>query len=204
MKHYLQRAHAWLDMTRPLAFLAPLLLRLYLAPVFWMAGTTKLADIESTAAWFGNPEWGLGLPAPYLLAWSAALVEALGAVFLLFGFAVRWVALPLMVTMVVAAVTAHWHNGWLAIAEGGHNLFATERTVAAVERLERARDILQQHGNYDWLTEHGGFVVLNNGIEFAATYFVMLLALFFLGGGRWLSLDHWIHRWLESPTTSSS
>jgi len=199
VKSYLRRAHSWLDLTRPMEFVAPVLLRLYLAPVFWMAGTTKLADIESTAAWFGNPEWGLGLPAPYLLAWSAALIEVLGAVFLLFGFAVRWMALPLMVTMVVAAVTAHWHNGWLAIAEGGHNLFATERTVAAVERLERARSILQQHGNYDWLTEHGSYVVLNNGIEFAATYFVMLLALFFLGGGRWLSLDHWIRRWLESP-----
>ena len=34
----------------------------------------------------------------------------------------------------------------------------------------------------------------NNGIEWAATYFVMLLALFFLGGGRFISLDYWIAR----------
>jgi putative oxidoreductase len=37
-------------------------------------------------------------------------------------------------------------------------------------------------------------MILNNGIEFAATYFVMLLALFFMGGGRWVSLDDWLRR----------
>jgi putative oxidoreductase len=36
--------------------------------------------------------------------------------------------------------------------------------------------------------------VLNNGIEFAATYFIMLLALFFIGAGRYVSLDYWIAR----------
>ena len=35
-----------LDGTRVLDFLAPLALRLYLVPVFWMAGTNKLADID--------------------------------------------------------------------------------------------------------------------------------------------------------------
>jgi len=30
-----------LDRTRQADFLAPLLLRLYLAPIFWMAGTSK-------------------------------------------------------------------------------------------------------------------------------------------------------------------
>jgi putative oxidoreductase len=50
--------------------LAPLVLRLYLVPVFWVAGTTKLAGMENTIAWFGNPDWGLGLPFPALwLIW---------------------------------------------------------------------------------------------------------------------------------------
>jgi uncharacterized membrane protein YphA (DoxX/SURF4 family) len=56
---------------------------------------------------------------------------------------------------------------------------------------------LQTHGNYGWLTEHGSVVILNNGIEFAATYFVMLLVLFFYGAGRYVSADHWIkQRWM--------
>jgi uncharacterized membrane protein YphA (DoxX/SURF4 family) len=37
-------------------------------------------------------------------------------------------------------------------------------------------------------------VILNNGIEFAATYFIMLLALFFIGAGKYLSVDYWIAR----------
>lgn len=182
-----------LDSTRVFDFLAPLALRLYLVPIFWMAGTKKLQDMDSVIDWFGNPDWGLGLPYPEVLAWAAALTEAGGAVLLLIGFAVRWISIPLMVTMVVAAVTVHWQNGWLAIAEGS-GLFATERTQGAVERLASAREILQTHGNYEWLTENGSFVVLNNGIEFAATYFIMLLALFFIGGGRFFSMDYWIRK----------
>lgn len=56
------RIHGWLDTTRKLDFLAPLLLRLFLAPVFIAAGLTKMATFDSTVSWFGNPEWGLGLP----------------------------------------------------------------------------------------------------------------------------------------------
>jgi uncharacterized membrane protein YphA (DoxX/SURF4 family) len=183
-----------LDKFRALDFLGPLALRLYLAPIFWMAGSKKLANIDSTAEWFGNPDWGLGLPYPELLAWAAALTETGGAILLALGLAVRWVSLPLMVTMAVAAVTVHLQNGWLAIAEGSSSLFASERTMEAIERLDRAKSILQEHGNYDWLTQHGSIVILNNGVEFAATYFIMLLVLFFIGAGRYLSIDHWIAR----------
>lgn len=192
MVNLLNRLQDLLDSFRAIDFLGPLALRLYLVPIFWMAGTKKLSDIESTAAWFGNPDWGLGLPYPEFMAWAASLTEAGGAILLLLGLAVRWVSIPLMITMVVAAVTVHLQHGWLAIAEGADSLFATERTIEATERLSRAKEILNEHGNYNWLTEHGSFVVLNNGIEFAATYFIMLLALFFIGAGRYLSFDYWI------------
>ncbi len=182
-----------LDKTRAFDFLAPLALRLYLAPIFWMAGTKKLADMDSIITWFGNPDWGLGLPFPEIMAWAAALTETGGAILLIVGFAVRWISVPLMVTMVVAAVSVHWTHGWLAIAEGT-GPFATERTIGAIERLDRAKEILQQHGNYDWLTQNGEFVVLNNGIEFAVTYFIMLLTLFFIGGGRFFSMDYWVRK----------
>jgi len=189
----LNRLQNVLDAFRSVDFIAPLLLRLYLAPVFWMAGTRKLEDMDSIIAWFGNPEWGLGLPFPAFMAWAATLSEAGGAVLLLVGLAVRWISIPLMITMVVAAVTVHWENGWLAIAEGD-SLFASERTSEAIDKLERARNILQEHGNYEWLTSSGSLAILNNGIEFATTYFVMLLALFFIGAGKYLSLDYWIAR----------
>jgi len=167
--------------------LAPLALRLYLVPVFWVAGTTKIGGMENTIAWFGNPDWGLGLPFPALMAYLAAYTEAIGAILLALGLATRWISIPLMVTMVVAATAVHWDNGWAAIAD------SNVQDVGV--RLERAREILQEHGNYDWLTAKGGFVILNNGIEFAVTYLVMLLALFFTGGGRFVSVDYWLRQW---------
>lgn len=190
---YFSLHDAILHPLRHLDGLAPLALRLFLVPVLWMAGTHKLADFESTVAWFGNPDWGLGLPFPWLMAFLATSTELVGAVLLALGLATRWVAVPLMVTMVVAATTVHLENGWQAIADPGAP-FANERVLESAERLARAKTILQEHGNYEWLTSSGNFVVLNNGIEFAATYFVMLLALFFIGGGRYVSADWWLAR----------
>jgi uncharacterized membrane protein YphA (DoxX/SURF4 family) len=184
------KAQMYLDKINITDFVAPLLLRLYLVPVFWMAGTMKLGSMESTIEWFGNPDWGLGLPLPFLMAWIATLTEVVGAVCLFFGFATRWISITLISTMVVAAVTVHLPNGWLAIAEGG-GLFATERTMGAIQRLDRAKEILQDNANYSWLTENGSLVILNNGIEFAATYTIMLVVLLYVGAGK-LSIDHLI------------
>ena len=196
------KLHSLLNLTRVFDFLAPLALRLYLAPIFWMAGTKKLAKDDegnyllkadqSIVDWFGNTEWGLGMPFPEFMATAATMTEVFGGIFLLIGFAVRWISIPLMVTMVVAAVTVHMQNGWLAIAEAT-GPFASERTVGAVDRLDRAKSILKENANYDWLTENGSFVVLNNGIEFATTYFIMLLALFFIGPGK-ASIDHLFYK----------
>lgn len=182
------KLEAMLNKAKPAEFLAPLALRLYLAPVFWMAGYSKMTGFENTAAWFGNPDWGLGLPAPTLMAFLATATEVVGSIMLLLGFGTRYISIPLMITMLVAIFAVHIQNGWLAIATGS-GIFASDRTVEAIERLGKAKEILKEHGNYDWLTEQGSFVVLNNGIEFAATYFIMLLVLFFIGSGK-LSIDH--------------
>lgn len=197
-------AQNMLDKTRSLDFLAPLLLRLYLAPIFFMSGTNKLDGFvphANTVAWFGNPEWGLGLPFPWLMALLAAYSELLGSIAFLLGVAVRWFAIPLMIVMAVAAVTVHLPNGWFAIADPTMCLFNCENVEMAVDRLAQAKSILREHGKWSWLTGEGrySYVILNNGIEFAATYFIMLLALFFMGGGRYLSLDYWIARRFRTP-----
>jgi putative oxidoreductase len=54
--------------------------------------------------------------------------------------------------------------------------------------------VLQENANYRWITEKGNLVILNNGIEFSITYFIMLLALFFSGGGRYFSVDYWLDK----------
>lgn len=172
-----------LNKTRAIDFLAPLAIRLYLVPIFWMAANNKWNPFDSNSSLDGVIGWfsegGLNLPLPEVMAYLAWGAEYFGAIALLLGLAVRWVSIPLMVTMVVAATTVHWGNGWLAIAEPS-------------AQLEAARSILQEYGNYEWLTQNGSFVILNNGIEFATTYFIMLLTLFFIGAGNYVSFDYWI------------
>lgn len=205
--------HSLLDKTKQLDFLGPVALRLYLAPIMLAAGFHKMHEFENIVAWFGNEEWGLGLPMPWFLAFAATATEIIGGFSLLLGVALRWFAIPLMFTMVVAGATAHWDNGWFAIAPSNPDTSiakvldkvgfpgakeSLENSVEVGKRLNRAKDILRENGNYQWLSGKGGFVVLNNGIEFATTYFIMLLVLFFTGAGRYLSVDYWIHRKLSA------
>jgi len=178
-------------------FIGPLLLRIYIVPVFWVASNNKWnpfdsdSSLDSVIQWFGNTEWGLGLPFPTLMAYMAWGTEYFGAILLALGLATRWISIPLMFTMIVAAVTVHWKNGWQAV----HDLsspYASTNAGEAIERLSRAKDILKEHGNYDWLTEYGNLIASNNGIEWAATYFLILLALFVTGGGKFVSVDYWL------------
>ncbi len=199
---YLYRFICWLnrllDGFRVFDFLAPLAIRLYLAPIFFVAGMNKYANLEATTNWF---ESGLGLPYPDILAKLATGTEIIGAVLLVLGLAVRWVSIPLMITMAVAALKVHAVNGWQFVADSS-SAFASEHLgplafedmSGAAERLQKAREILQEYGHYDWLTETGNFVISNNGMEMAVTYFIMLLVLFFMGGGKVFSIDFWLRR----------
>ena len=69
----IHRLNHLLDQLRFADGIAPLLLRLYLAPVMLQAGWTKLMSFDDTAEWFGNSDWGLGLPFPEVTAhWPAS------------------------------------------------------------------------------------------------------------------------------------
>ncbi len=191
------RFHHWLfTKAKHLSGIPPLLFRILLFFPLYEAGIRKFANFEDTAAWFGNPEWGLGLPFPEVMTFLAASAETVGAVLILVGFATRWAAIPLMITMIVAAVTVHWDNGWFAIAQ------SADPDVAS--RLNKGRELLQEHGNYDWLTGKGSFVILQNGIEFAATYFIMLFSLLISGGGKYFSIDYWLNKAFAKHETELS
>ncbi|MGH8529320.1 MAG: HvfX family Cu-binding RiPP maturation protein [Nevskiales bacterium] len=190
MQVWLRHPIRWLDTTRVADFIAPFLLRLYLVPIFWMAGMSKYDHFDSTVEWFGNPEWGLGLPFPWLMAFLATATELIGAVCLALGLGLRIMCVPLMVTMLVAVFSVHWEQGWLAIAESGSP--ASMNLMTTLNKLQQANPEI-----YEQLLAYGKPVVLNNGIEFAATYFLMLLTLFFVGAGRYISIDYWIRRYFH-------
>jgi putative oxidoreductase len=86
------------------ALQSPLLLaiRLYWGWQFWQSGWGKLSDISKTVEYFAS----LGIPAPSLNAHFVALLEAGGGILLIAGLGSRLIALPLIVDMVVAYITA--------------------------------------------------------------------------------------------------
>jgi len=170
--------------------IVPLAFRLYLAPIMLQSGWNKYLGFNSTASWF---EHSLELPFPELMAALAVSTELLGGILLIIGFGTRFISVPLMIVMLVAAFMVHWDNGWLALSDSSSWL-ANDRVIEAAEKKGHIISILKEHGNYRWLTSSGSVTILNNGIEFAITYFLMLLSLFFTGGGRYTSLDYWIKR----------
>ena len=207
----------WLTaITGQLDGVASLALRLYLAPVLIAAGWEKYTGDN----WFSFSLESFPFPFNVLppdLSWFLATwTELLGGFLLLAGLAVRWISIPLMVVMWVGATAIHWDNGWAAIAPSSPSPVCIEgtderqaagsfqrfvncynvnpRTIEASKRLKDAREVLQDNQGYDYLKEYGSYVKLNNGIEFAATYFIMLLALLVLGGGKYLSMDYWLGR----------
>ena len=192
VEKYYQFQTSTIDKIDFMSGLPSLAFRVYLANIFWMAGNSKWnpfdseSSLQPTIDWFGNADWGLGLPFPELLASLAWATEYFGALLLLVGLATRWISIPLIATMVVAIFTVHIENGWSAIASSSDGEIAS--------RIGAVRSLLQEHGNYDWLTEKGGLVILQNGIEFAFTYLIMLASLFFVGGGRFVSVDYFLNK----------
>ena len=95
---------------------ASLMLRLILAPVLIAAGWEKITGEN----WFGYQLAAFPFPfnvLPADLSWHlAAWTEFLGGILLLVGLATRLVAIPLAVTMFVAAWAVHLDNGWPATA----------------------------------------------------------------------------------------
>lgn len=183
-----------LDGTSKLDFVAPLLLRIFLFMVFWEAGYNKFVGFEGTVYWFGEH---LGLPFPWLLAALATATELVGAVLILFGLFTRVVAVPLIVTMLVAIFAVHFENGFLAIAATDSYWFGQSE---AAQRLSGFMIWLQDAhpGRYRYLTaESSSIVALNNGFEFAAIYLLMLISLFFTGAGKYVSVDYYLRKWYD-------
>ncbi len=169
-----------LEWMRVFDFLAPLSIRLFLAPIFWVSGVKLLGLFTSSdfVAW--NPLTWVnadafqksvadihnsvlpGLPAETLVV-LFALIAIVGAILLIMGFAVRWVVLALMFMVVV--------QGLMSLGD--------------TSVLAAAQQLVMGHGYTD---------VTNNVTESYVLYFILLLSLFFMGAGRWFSLDWYIYR----------
>jgi putative oxidoreductase len=80
-----------------------LVVRGYIGYRFFRTGMGKLENLPAITEYFTS----LGIPFPALNACMAGATEMFGGALLLVGLGSRIIALPLLVTMVVAYMTAH-------------------------------------------------------------------------------------------------
>jgi len=85
-----------------LRWLPPTLTRLVIGWVFLQSGWGKLHSLEKVTAFFTQ----LGIPAPEFQAKLVACTELVCGALILVGLATRIATIPLMITMVVALMTA--------------------------------------------------------------------------------------------------
>lgn len=115
------RSAAWaLERARAVA---PLALRLTLAPVMLVHGLQKLFSLGMTGQQFGD----IGLAPGVFWGTVVALVETFGGVALVIGLFTRLASFALFVTQLVAMLVVHLPNGFLLNwsldpAQGGHGI----------------------------------------------------------------------------------
>ncbi len=179
-----------LEWMRVFDFLAPLAIRLFLAPMFWVSGVKHLGLFSSSDFVIYNPlTWvnteafqqsaaamsntlfsGMGAETLLILLGT---IEIVAAILLVLGFAVRWVVLALMFVVVVL--------GLMSMGDAGF--------------LTTMQQLVMSHGYTN---------MANNQTEVYLVYFILLLALFFMGAGRWFSLDWYVYRGFMKRIDSKS
>ena len=164
-------------------FVVLLGIRLFLIPVIYVGAHSKVTGFDGAVQLMVE----LGLPFPTFMAFAAAATEVIGCVCIALGLFTRIISIPMIFLMSAASLTVHWKHGWDAIATG--SMESTWRLNGFIEWLSA-----NYPGRYNYITELGDPVMLNNGMEFATTYFVMLAVLFIYGGGRYVSMDYWLKK----------
>lgn len=115
MHPYLKTARTWyrfeicaLDRVRDVLFLV---IRLYFGYKLMISGKGKLTNPDAAATYFQS----LDIPLPELNAYMAGATELVGGLFLALGLLSRIATIPVIVTMLVAYMTAHeeqWGAFW--------------------------------------------------------------------------------------------
>lgn len=168
---------------RGLDFLPPLLLRLFLAPLLWVSGVQKIGLFNAPDVDFLNPMTWVDMNA------YSATVSA-------FESSVFPVPLPELMAWIVPGIEI---VGAICLLVG----FAV-RWVSIPLILLVAGSLLISLVEANLLPTLEGFVA-NHGYsnpEFASvtqmlTYLIMFLTLFFMGAGRFFSIDWLLHRKLQ-------
>lgn len=81
-----------------------LIIRLYMANIFWKSGLVKISSWPSTLYLFAN-EYGVPIFSPEIVAYIATSIELTAPIFLTLGFLTRIAAIPMFIMAIFIEVT---------------------------------------------------------------------------------------------------
>ncbi len=168
---------------RKLDFLPPLLLRLFLAPMLWVSGAKKLGLFAGEGVDFLNPLTWVDMNA------YQATVES-------FKAAPIPVPLPELMAWIIPGLEVI--GAILLIIGFAVRWISIPLLILVVGTLMMAfvgKDIPELMQSF--FVNHGYAEENTNGLTQIFTYLIMFLTLFFMGAGRYFSIDWILHRKLQ-------
>jgi len=168
---------------RGLDFLPPLLLRLFLAPLLWVSGSNKLGLFSAADSDWLNPLTWVDMNA------YASTVEALKASALPIPFPelMAWV-IPGIEIVGAILLLIGFAVRWISLP-------ILVLVVGTLVMMLSGKDIAQVAESF--VATHGYVDPETNSLSQILTYLIMFLTLFFMGAGRYFSIDWMLYHKLQ-------
>ncbi len=178
---------------RGLDFLPPLLLRLFLAPLLWVSGSNKLGLFSSADFIWFNPFTWVNLDNPVFEATVAGLAklplvgEGLATVL---GTSIGWLEIVGAFLLLIGFAVR-----WVSLPLLALIILTAIVALNGESVIVAIKSLLSSHGYTD---------MSGSAFSKALIYFLMLLTLFFMGAGRFFSVDWFLHRKLDKSIAAST
>jgi len=176
---------------RGLDFLPPLLLRLFLAPLLWVSGSRKLGLFTADNTVWYNPLTWFNTDNPVFQATSAGLAQvpfigdALSGVL---TSSIGWLEIIGAFLLLIGFAVR-----WVSIPLLALIVLTALMALNGQDIVATLKEMLMTHGYTD---------MSSSDFSKTVVYFLMLLTLFFMGAGRFLSVDWFLYRRLNKKVVA--
>ncbi len=181
------------DWLRFLDFLPPLLLRLFLAPLLWVSGSNLLGLFSSADFIWFNPFTWVNLDNPVFEATAAGLAhlpfvgEGLAT---LVGMSIGWLEVVGAFLLFIGFAVR-----WVSLPLLALTVLTAIVALNGESVIAALKSLLNNHGYTD---------MSGTAFSKALVYFIMILTLFFMGAGRFFSVDWFLYRKLNKKIAAST
>lgn len=174
---------------RGLDFLPPLLLRLFLAPLLWVSGSQKLGLFTGEGSVWYNPLTWVNQTTYQATADAMSSLPVIGNLSSLLPGLVGGLEIAGAFLLILGLAVR-----WISLPLLALIALTAFTALNGQNIIEALRELLMTHGYTD---------MSNSGFGKSLVYFLMLLTLFFMGAGRFFSLDWFLYRRLDKKIVAT-